>query len=665
MRLSGERGQMLAGRRGIISMKRDLVFFSARTKPKRLSKVLSRSDRQAKVLLVDGEKPNEYSGFDIENLSDYLEDARATRDYHQLSMELGDEWNRRSGFCSHVMYEGYSLWWIERYEFNWWMREVLSRIDAVRGLIEEVEPYRVILVDLSQEWKDLLLCVATQFSLPVEVHESRRSLQGCSDRAASLTSTIPYVSTRGVRSLQGLSRRLRHRLGRDNRHQPKILVHTLSVCWQKLGGHTGDKSGYFDPHLGLVYLELQRRKRELVVLDHMSHTQDGLRTLLHKKYPYIPTEGYLGCLLKSMRTARRQAKVIRDSWGKSRDGLEWGMSYEGVDIGDLLEKRVAAFVTERVPSLLWGIEFYRRLFVKEGPGAIVMMAEHSTGQAVVIAARTSGIPVIAVQHGLVSERDPQYIYPRDHGGTLPLCDKTAVFGSYHRDILTTRSAYDERSIEVTGQSRLDFLKQNSSFQGVNQRAILGISEGKRVLLFTSQPGIQSVAAPLLMEGLAQLGDDYFLVVKLHPATEADMSYTEAAGRYRVGNFTVLKHADVYELLRLCDLHISVWSSVLSEAVIFDKPNLTLGIAGFPDVGGWEEQGVALNLKAFTSFQEAVEKILGDETIREQLRTAREAYVRRHYHQLDGRATERICDGIESSIKEEMPRDQGVYSKSCT
>ena len=175
-----------------------------------------------------------------------------------------------------------------------------------------------------------------------------------------------------------------------------------------------------------------------------------------------------------------------------------------------------------------------------------------------------------------------------------------------------------------------------------------------VLLFTSQPEIQSVAAPLLMEGLAQLGDDYFLVVKLHPATEVDVSYTEAADRYGVSNFTVLKHADVYELLRLCDLHMSVWSSVLSEAVIFDKPNLTLGIAGFRDVGGWEEQGVALNLKAFTSFREAVEKILGDGMIREQMQAAREAYVRRHYHQLDGRATERICDVIESSLRENMP-----------
>ena len=645
-------------------MKQNIVFISSQVKPRRLRELLAQKGSAFRIIVVDSDSLNRFSGFDAESLKPYQEQVKKENNYWHIAMEWMDDWNRKTQFYKKVMHQGFSLWWFGRFGFHHWLQETLADVDAIKEVIEETNPAQVLLVEVSDHWQDVIQGVAAQADIPLEMIEQRGISTRLSNYVSWLTrikGALPLLTVKGLRTIQGMWRLLIiSRLKGSKQSRPKVLMTMFSVSWQRLMGYGDGKPQYLDAQQGLVLRELIGENFEVVALDRMSQPKDGFRTFLQKKYPYIPLEGYsVPYLFKSFNRIRKEKQKATSTWEDiKREPNFWqGNFYRNIDISSLITNRLNSFVTKGIPAYIMRIEFCQAILNSQKPNAVMIAGEYFyPGQYLIVAAKTLGIPIIGMQHGTIHEEHIGYVYPKDvDRETIPLPDKVAVFGDYYKEILTKQSVYRESQVEVTGQSRLDFITQKS-FSNVGKFSTLPeLPRDKKIILFTSQPGIEQMASSLLMEGLSQLGNDYFLIIKLHLTENENLAspYYELGIRYGVRNFIIVKQVDLYELLALCDLHISVYSTVLSEAVIFGKPNLILSILGSHDIGSWVEQGVALNLNDFTCLKEAVETILGDEEVREKLRRARQAYIQRHYYKLDGKASERICTVVDKCLKAEV------------
>jgi hypothetical protein len=219
------------------------------------------------------------------------------------------------------------------------------------------------------------------------------------------------------------------------------------------------------------------------------------------------------------------------------------------------------------------------------------------------AARRQAVPSVAIQHGVVYPRSPDYERAPIPGLVHP--DRTCVFGPYERDVLVERGAYAPATVVVTGSPRVDreaAMSPSTPDERERVRAELGISGTARLLLLSA--GRRFIGDTLNgLEMAARLLDGplpgVHIVVKLHPearddgASEALFAGLAAAGGYPATPVTVVRDIDLYRLLRSVDAHLGLYSTVLTDAVLTDTPNMIAMGQAWADILGYVAAGVAV------------------------------------------------------------------------
>ena len=146
----------------------------------------------------------------------------------------------------------------------------------------------------------------------------------------------------------------------------------------------------------------------------------------------------------------------------------------GTEIERLLRTVVATSIRQ-VPRV-------GRLLASLRPRAIVLTHE-GIRTPWIIAARRAGIPVHAIQHGVLYPTHPGYRHPRSPAWPLP--DTTFVFGRYERAVLLDVGGYLEEEVEVSGSPRVVDLLPVLAEDDARIRAELGVREGDRLVLVST------------------------------------------------------------------------------------------------------------------------------------------------------------------------------------
>ena len=181
---------------------------------------------------------------------------------------------------------------------------------------------------------------------------------------------------------------------------------------------------------------------------------------------------------------------------------------------------------------------------------------------------------IELQHGIITEDHPGYLYPN---GANSLCkrffDRTLlVYGETTKQLLVKKSIFKEEKIEVIGNPRILMYKRNFRLENKN----------RNLVLFTSQPFEQDGSAvnyyqtiiPVLKEIEKNLpGDNFSLGIKLHPRENNGIItlYKKSLPKCQVFDNT----SQLFELLNKTYLHITVSSTTLYEAALFNCPTVNL------------------------------------------------------------------------------------------
>jgi len=218
---------------------------------------------------------------------------------------------------------------------------------------------------------------------------------------------------------------------------------------------------------------------------------------------------------------------------------------------------------EKKVLLFYGKFFtYRFLLSLLKPERVLLIA-HYGKEAFIAACQHSDVQVIELMHGSIIPSHPQYVFPKSysdffHRSLFP--HRLAVYGEYWKQVVVQGNMFPEDSILVIGY----YLK-------VPDASHSSQSLKRTTILITSQPTVQQELCRYVSFLKSRLNQtEWHIIVKPHP-----MESEDAYAALQTPNFVTVSHTNVYELLAECDIHVSVYSSVLYEALRYGVSNYVL------------------------------------------------------------------------------------------
>ncbi len=276
------------------------------------------------------------------------------------------------------------------------------------------------------------------------------------------------------------------------------------------------------------------------------------------------------------------------------------LRWNGFDLGPIVTDLVATYggwVDRQQDVMTGAIDLLAQLRPK-----VLMTGWEGARTSWLGAARNVGIPTVAVQHGVIYPRNPDYDRT-PHPARLH-ADVTCVFGPYERDLLINQGRYDPDSVTVTGSPRIDpdiAPVTGSPAERAAVRDELGVVADDRILVVSAgRRFIGDTIHGLNMAGRLLAGPmpGIHIVVKLHPEAIGDDDYAALlaglarAGGYPEPHLSVVRDIDLYRLLRSSDAHLGLYSTVLTDAVVTDTPNMIAVGQAWADIIGYVAAGVA-------------------------------------------------------------------------
>jgi hypothetical protein len=283
----------------------------------------------------------------------------------------------------------------------------------------------------------------------------------------------------------------------------------------------------------------------------------------------------------------------------------------------------------------------------------ILLAQEGIRTPWLIAGRRTGVPVFAVQHGILYAAHPGYAPVRHPRLVLPRT--TFVFGDAEREALVGRGVYRPEEVEVSGSPRLDLDSApvdaaDADAERSRIRRELGVTEGDK-LLVVSTINLRFIQRSHFVHVLARVLDaplhGVHVVFKQHPGEFDEGPYRALveglarAGGYDAPPISVVKDIDLYGLLRVADAHLGVLSTVLTEAVIAGVPNLIALVDRHADMLDYVSAGVAHPVRDADDLRAELRNL------RPPAPKARQDFLDRHFR--PGDATGRIVAAVQQAI----------------
>ena len=326
------------------------------------------------------------------------------------------------------------------------------------------------------------------------------------------------------------------------------------------------------------------------------------------------------------------------------------LAVSGVDLGPELTRRVADRVSASLGRSIVDVQRLRALLRHAHPAGILLADEYHR-QDWLAAAGAEGVPVAAVQHGVISPWHTGYVHA-SRPAQLRLPGRTFVFGSWERDLLVEGSAYQPDEVAVAGSPRLDLVEPGDRGGSVEAtadlRRELGVAPGHRMIVLSGTWGVlhRRFQYPIALGRLFGTPlERVHVVVKLHPSEKDEGPYRSVIeGIAEAGGFvpppvTIVQSIDLYRLLEAADAHLGIQSTVLTEAVVTGTPNLlAAGMAG-SDLLGYVDAGVAVAVRSGADMLAVLDRPRAEVM----LEADRAAFLRIHFE--PGDASGRIADQL--------------------
>jgi hypothetical protein len=589
-------------------------------------------------------------------------------DIFEQTFQQLDQWARALDLPGRLSIEGVS-WWYRRRQSLWlWLAErvhwaaVLEELTGRIGVPTELE-LRTSEASLTEMAGVYAALRGVRLMVPPDSAETTGSQANPAPHAVFGPRAIHALTNRilGYRKRRGRRRRAAELSRRDallaERRQElrssgrPVLVLTNPAVHQMVVGPAGVRR--VDPFLGSVVDRLRGTALPPVVVAlNLDRRDDAVWPTIESDPAMLP-DGLLATSWADPlddEIGQGQAQAV----GRALAAVEARpLEFFGVDLASSTLAELRRFSERALPGLVRTMRRVIRMIEDIRPSALVLINEYGLTEWVA-AARKTGTPVIAVQHGIIIPQHVGYRHQRHPGLVLPT--RTLVFGPYEARVLASEGGYEAAEVDVSGAPRLD-VDAAAGPQGAGPdpvarndaiRRQLGVKAGDQMVVFsTTRERVHRrfywphVMARLLDAPLPGV----HLVFKLHPAETDDGSYRALVeGLARAGGFdptpmSVVRDIDLFALLRAADAHVGLYSTVLTDAVATGTPNLIAVTQARTDLLGYVAAGVARPVRHSGDLKAALSDLAPP------TEAARQAFLEDHFR--PGDATGRIVAVIEA------------------
>lgn len=263
--------------------------------------------------------------------------------------------------------------------------------------------------------------------------------------------------------------------------------------------------------------------------------------------------------------------------------------------------------------------------------------------------------------GLIVEFTKNLIYKLITGyyGGHSNCTKICVFGNAMKKTLVDQGI-NPNKIVITGQPRFDILLD---YKNKNMKkkiySFLNLSPQTKLILLITQPFVEDKIwtekdrerfVSIILDSIKNLSQCQ-LVLKIHPR-ENIKSYHNILKKVGAESVPIIKdQIPLYELLNACNLMMTVSSTTALEAMILDKPVITVNFSGNSDLLPYAKFGAAIGVYKKEELVSAIKDALYNEKVYKKLTKARKKFIYEHTYLLDGKSSERIAKLIIQMIEE--------------
>jgi hypothetical protein len=326
------------------------------------------------------------------------------------------------------------------------------------------------------------------------------------------------------------------------------------------------------------------------------------------------------------------------------------MLYKNLDLQDILLDLVSYHLYSK-PLMVGFARMSSRIIRMEQPKLIISAnTKNWDGRLFTEIGNSCGINTLTIQEGL-------YEIPSFHH--MFNSKKIALQGEeVKNDFL--KSGVEEGRLVVTGAPVYDFIKDNARIRkeadSLKYLEKYGIDLKKGLIVFASQPcdkklyKIEEKRRILVALKMAMANfPDCILVVKLHPYERYEELADSILEKDCDKNIVVMKDINIFDLMYICDLLITKWSTCALEAILLDKLVMTINLGAAPDPFPYADNNVALGVYREEDIMPSLRRILYDRNTKEKLRENRSKFIKKFAYRLDGNATDRILSLIQEMM----------------
>jgi hypothetical protein len=557
--------------------------------------------------------------------------AVESADLFEEALELTDDFADRAELADRLLVEGTTYWFRVR-ETTWrWLHERLLWLRALAPVIDGVGGRNVVVPEEEAALIDVLRALGADLTLePVPgapiaaptppdaarktgsggglVAGLRRRLSGAGPIGATPPSPRIDRATESRDRERLLDARVRSMAGS---HRPRVVALTTPATYQRVG----EEGARRDPHLGSVIPRLADLGLDAVLvgmgLDHRKDADWAAVTADERLLPQFLLRTRWADTADPDR-ASVAAATCREAIAETRS-VE--LRVDGVDIAPALLDSLSETINRIVDADVNQLARVERLFAELEPRA-VLLTQEGIRTPWLMAGHRAGVPMFAVQHGVLYQTHPGYPNRRHPALTLPT--RTFVYGDYERRVLLA-GAYRDDEVQVSGSPRLDLDTAHDSRRPDTAdrdavRSELGVAPTDTMLVVSTVnlPFVRRSHLVHMIERL--LGGPLpgvHLVFKQHPGERDEGPYRQLlaglarAGGYELPPISVVRDVDLYRLLRAADAHLGLHSTVLTDAVAAGTPNLIALVEGHRDLLGYVAAGVARPVRSIDDLREAL------------------------------------------------------------
>ncbi|MCX6181184.1 MAG: hypothetical protein NT150_04570 [Bacteroidetes bacterium] len=267
----------------------------------------------------------------------------------------------------------------------------------------------------------------------------------------------------------------------------------------------------------------------------------------------------------------------------------------------------AGSLEQRLELLVNNVKFFNKFFSAKKPKVIFTHAFYSDDfLAVVYAARSMGIPVVEIQHGLIRPYSFAYTHwnSRDSASMFFVPDYCLTHDEGTAELINETSGNYMKAFYTGNFNLLEELRERK--ENPSENILKNENKELRHILVTTTNG------ELLSEKIITAinkDSQYIWHVKLHPRYSSDALYAQYKSILPGQNVRIYykENLSVYDFFELCSVHITEFSYVAIEAQVVGLTNIIIGEIGRDIFSDEIEKGIFYSC----ATEEDIAKVLAD------------------------------------------------------